>query len=190
MTTFVNITDATLAVDKPITQDVIRGLRDNPKAIAEGDTSAPKIVPKAFEVVQAIASTKTVTSTTAGNGDTKLVFGTEEYDSAAIYNPATGVFTLPHTGIYKTVLAAWVSATASNGGELNLWKNYINPSNQGTLAKKYAWSAGQLPASTSLYWEAVFNGNAGDTLTLVGNANNPSALTLLNSNLRLELIGR
>jgi len=44
VTTFTNIPDTTLAQDRPFTQSVARGLRDNPVALAEGDGTAPEVV--------------------------------------------------------------------------------------------------------------------------------------------------
>jgi hypothetical protein len=44
VTTFTNLSDSTLEQDKPVTQSVMRALRDNPKALAEGDATAPEVV--------------------------------------------------------------------------------------------------------------------------------------------------
>lgn len=44
MTTFTTLTDATLSQDKPFTQSIARAMRDNPKAMAEGDITAPEVV--------------------------------------------------------------------------------------------------------------------------------------------------
>jgi hypothetical protein len=44
VTTFTTLTDATLSQDKPFTQSVARAIRDNPKAMAEGDITAPEVV--------------------------------------------------------------------------------------------------------------------------------------------------
>lgn len=43
MTDYTTLADADLAQDKPVTQAKARALRDNPIAIAEGATGAPKI---------------------------------------------------------------------------------------------------------------------------------------------------
>lgn len=43
MTDYTTLADADLAQDKPVTQAKARALRDNPLAIAEGATGAPKI---------------------------------------------------------------------------------------------------------------------------------------------------
>lgn len=59
MTTYTTLADATLAQDKPLTQSVVRALRDNPSAIAEGDASAPIIV-----------GVNPITSATASNSAT------------------------------------------------------------------------------------------------------------------------
>lgn len=44
MTTFTALSDTTLSQDKPLTQSITRALRDNPKALAEGDITAPEMV--------------------------------------------------------------------------------------------------------------------------------------------------
>jgi hypothetical protein len=43
MTTFTAISNTTAEKDKPLTQSLVRALRDNPLAIAEGDVTAPKV---------------------------------------------------------------------------------------------------------------------------------------------------
>lgn len=44
MTTHTTLPDSSLAQDKPLTQSIARALRDNPKAMAEGDATAPEVV--------------------------------------------------------------------------------------------------------------------------------------------------
>ncbi|MEZ5781150.1 MAG: hypothetical protein R3D70_05815 [Rhizobiaceae bacterium] len=44
MTTFTTLPDSSLTQDKPLTQSIARALRDNPKAMAEGDATAPEVV--------------------------------------------------------------------------------------------------------------------------------------------------
>ncbi|MGO7259136.1 hypothetical protein ACCT32_36975, partial [Rhizobium brockwellii] len=44
MTTFTALSDATLSQDKPFTQSIARAMRDNPKALAEGDVTAPEVI--------------------------------------------------------------------------------------------------------------------------------------------------
>ncbi|WP_017993839.1 hypothetical protein [Rhizobium leguminosarum] len=44
MTTYTTLTDTTLSQDKPFTQSIARAMRDNPKALAEGDVTAPEVV--------------------------------------------------------------------------------------------------------------------------------------------------
>jgi hypothetical protein len=48
MTTFTNISNTTAEKDKPLTQSLVRALRDNPLAIAEGDVTAPSILMQAL----------------------------------------------------------------------------------------------------------------------------------------------
>lgn len=44
MTTYTTLSDTTLSQDKPFTQSIARAMRDNPKALAEGDITAPEVV--------------------------------------------------------------------------------------------------------------------------------------------------
>lgn len=48
MTGFTTIPDADIDADSPITTALMTALRDNPKAIQEGDPSAPRIASDAF----------------------------------------------------------------------------------------------------------------------------------------------
>jgi hypothetical protein len=48
-TSYTTISDATLAAGKPLTQAVSRALRDNPSAITEGSSGAPKIQTAALD---------------------------------------------------------------------------------------------------------------------------------------------
>lgn len=49
MTAYTNLSDATLTTGKPITQSIARAWRDNPIAITEGSSGAPKIQTAALE---------------------------------------------------------------------------------------------------------------------------------------------
>jgi len=57
MTTYTTLSDADLSVDKPITQGKMRALRDNPTAITEGVSNAPKIQTAALDT-DAVTSAK------------------------------------------------------------------------------------------------------------------------------------
>lgn len=56
------------------------------------------------------------------NAGVSLVFGTEEYDTTASYDPSTGLFTAPITGIYR-FSAGLTIAVASSQVVLTLNKN-------------------------------------------------------------------
>jgi hypothetical protein len=49
MTAYTTLSDTALSQDKPLTQSTARAFRDNPLAIAEGDSTAPKIQPAAID---------------------------------------------------------------------------------------------------------------------------------------------
>lgn len=50
MTAYVAIPNGDIDQDSPVTQELLTALRDNPLAIAEGDASAPKIMPPALDL--------------------------------------------------------------------------------------------------------------------------------------------
>lgn len=50
MTTYTTITNAEIDQDSPITQPLMTAMRDNPLAIAEGDTTAPGVMIEALKV--------------------------------------------------------------------------------------------------------------------------------------------
>lgn len=56
MTAYTTLSDTTLSQDKPLTQSTARAFRDNPLAIAEGDSSAPKIQPAAIDTDSILVS--------------------------------------------------------------------------------------------------------------------------------------
>lgn len=59
--TLTPLTDALLAHKKPITQELMRALRDNPIGIAEGADSAPRVALKTFGAAAASGSALTFT---------------------------------------------------------------------------------------------------------------------------------
>lgn len=50
MTTYTSVTDTETGHLKPVTTSLLRRLRDNPIAIAEGDGAAPRIMPAALDL--------------------------------------------------------------------------------------------------------------------------------------------
>ena len=63
MTTYVAIPNGDIDQDSPLTQPLITALRDNPLAVIEGDSSAPRIVGMALDLY---LGTITATATEAG----------------------------------------------------------------------------------------------------------------------------
>lgn len=70
MTSYTNLTDATLTSGKPGTQSVFRALRDNPTAITEGASGAPK------NQIASIDPSATVRRAIITNGAGAAVWGT------------------------------------------------------------------------------------------------------------------
>lgn len=100
LTTFTNLTDAQLATGKPIPQSTTRAWRDNPKAIAEGDPTAPRISPKAIASPY-FRATRTSNFNISGTGTTRVPFNTEVYDPDSLYDNTTNYRFQPTTpGLY------------------------------------------------------------------------------------------
>lgn len=51
MTTYTAIPNTSIDIDSPVTQPLMTALRDNPIAISEGSSGAPKVQPEALELV-------------------------------------------------------------------------------------------------------------------------------------------
>lgn len=132
MTTFTNLSDTTLAQDKPLTQEIVRALRDNPLAQGEGDVTAPRIKAKAISAPfihvrrgtgQEIAGT--------GNG-TKIQFNAKVVDSLDLFDAVTSYRFKPNMeGLYKVALNLHFSRTITSGDGLvwiSLWKNGLGGS--------------------------------------------------------------
>lgn len=96
MTTYTAISNITAEKDKPATQALIRSLRDNPLAIAEGDATAPSVSSKALAVE-------------AGDVLTYGDYSTQTVSSTS-YVKIKGV-SLPFKGSYRAVFEATGSGT-------------------------------------------------------------------------------
>ncbi len=105
MTDFTTISDTTLAQDKPLTQTIVRALRDNPVAMGEGDPTAPAINARAIEVV-------------AGG---VLTYGdyTSQSASSTSDTAVKGVI-LPYKGSYRVVF------NVSGSGSTFFARMYLN----------------------------------------------------------------
>lgn len=105
MTTYTTLTDATLSQDKPLTQSTVRALRDNPTAITEGASGAPRNAPASLNFPYFMA-TRTTNQNNLGNGvSTKVQINTEVYDPDSLYDNATNYrFTPNKPGLYRVML--------------------------------------------------------------------------------------
>lgn len=123
MPDYTELTDAALAANKPVTQSTMRALRDNPLAVIEGASGAPRVSMKALDQ-QYFSARRTSDSFEAYPANADVLFGTEELDSGTLFNPANGRFTPTKHGIYLVNLKLFAtSGSASLTRNLNLMKN-------------------------------------------------------------------
>lgn len=115
MTTWTPLSNTTLAQDKPLTQSVVRALRDNPISIGEAATGAPRTDPSSFKDLAFFAYKSA--NQTISSSIQDLTFDTEEFDGSNWYDPTTGKFTPQSPGLY--CLNARVDATISTGNTGN-----------------------------------------------------------------------
>ena len=71
MTTYTAISGGEIDADSPITADLMSKLRDNPIAISEGSTGAPKVLANALN----ITSNSLTGSVSAGGGTATVTLG-------------------------------------------------------------------------------------------------------------------
>lgn len=162
MTIWTSIASLNTAVDSPITTSLMTALKNNPKALAEGDATSPGIEPKAMNssTFRAYRSSNTTINTGSANGYQTIVCDTEVFDTDSDYDNSTGVYTPSAAGKY--LVSATVRVDPSNTAmkpELAIYKN-----STGVVI----WTT--IPGTTDPYTIAVtaivdMNGTS-DTLTM------------------------
>ncbi len=104
MTTYTEIINDQIDTDSPVTQPLMTALRDNPLAISEGDDTAPRILLKALETLE------------AGNE-------LRSDDTDTISNTITGTFVSAHTFAFiqaGTVRVVAERVSGSTAGSLRI----------------------------------------------------------------------
>ncbi|WP_398470722.1 hypothetical protein [Tardiphaga sp.] len=113
MATWNDLLDAVLDVGKPLTYTIARVFRDNPIAIAEGASGAPRIVPGALNFPYFLA-TRTAVQSPSGAGSIKIQANTEVYDPDNLYDNVTNYrFTPNKAGLYRVSL--YIEAVVETG---------------------------------------------------------------------------
>jgi len=74
LTTYTTIANGDIDQDSPVTQPLMTALRDNPLAIAEGDATAPSLLP-AIAAKTAAGGVGTYVFARRGTGTTDVAFG-------------------------------------------------------------------------------------------------------------------
>lgn len=120
--TYTTISDTTLAQDKPFTQSVARSLRDNPIAITEGASGAPRVVAGAQSATY-FQARRTTTQSNTGAGTFTVQANTEEFDPDSVYDNTTYQFKPTKAGIYLITGGAIGAAPATTAMSVNVRKN-------------------------------------------------------------------
>jgi hypothetical protein len=113
-------------MDKPATQLVGRaGLRDNLLAVAEGDSSAPRVLPAALGMPY-FKATRSTNQTINGTSGVKIQFATEIYDPYNIYDNATNYRATPNkAGVY--LVGVYITSSnipsAATSVQAHIYKN-------------------------------------------------------------------
>ena len=115
MTSWTTLPDTTLAQDKPVTQSVMRALRDNPVAIGEAAPSAPRSAAASIDSPYFLASRATA-QINLGSSGIKVQCNIEDYDPDSLYDASTYRFTPNKPGLY--FVGAYLEGT--NGGTANV----------------------------------------------------------------------
>ena len=113
MTTYTDLADANVAQDKPGTQSLFRALRDNPIAIAEGATGAPRVSPKAVttSITKALCGGYAA-ETYAANGI--IAFTTVQVDTFGWLLTPFNKFQPNIAGTYRVILTCKTSNTSQS----------------------------------------------------------------------------
>ena len=119
MTTYTTLSDADLAIDKPITQAKLRALRDNPLAISEGDATAPDIAGAAI-ADGSLASDKLL-APIQGTSVLQLRCTTGTINSAA-----PGEFLMARVSVQRSGTLTCRATTSNSSANTTGLKVYIN----------------------------------------------------------------
>ncbi|RVD58855.1 hypothetical protein EN866_19555 [Mesorhizobium sp. M2D.F.Ca.ET.223.01.1.1] len=118
MTTFTTLNNTTLSQDKPLTQSVVRALRDNPVAMGEGDATAPKSEEKGNRTGAFSAATAAGGGVSHSSGAV-VPFSVEDFDIEGWFNPAAGQYryTPQRSGLYliSCMIFQGTGGTATGG---------------------------------------------------------------------------
>lgn len=124
MTDWTTLSDTDLAQDKPLTQSKSRALRDNPIAITEAASGAPRIAPAAlnFPYVQA---KRTTNQTAIGTTVTKVQLNAEDLDPDSLFDTTTYKFTPNKAGLYRVSLFLQGTSGSNTNNEITgyIYKN-------------------------------------------------------------------
>lgn len=156
------LSDSSLDPDAPIKSEQGYAFRDNPIAIAQGDTSGdtpPEILWKALQQRYVLLQG----NDTGNIGDGPIILPTELIDSQNDFDQPTGEYTAPYTAIVRITI--WGAFTASSGGADDLYIQRDTGGGFSDVARVVDTSI----ASSTTYIPGYFYAiavNAGDKLRL------------------------
>ena len=158
MTTYSPIANGSVDAGSPVDESLVTALRDNPIAISEGSTGAPKIQTAAYQDGSVTNGKLSQVELTSAAGDVCLASGV----GMSIFDTGDTievVFKINTTGIYR-IRAKIFRITASSGTSLT-----VKIKNGTTQLASAATGAGYGSYATALYDGTLA---AGDTINITG----------------------
>jgi len=176
MTTYRAISDTEVAVDAPVTQQLVQALKDNVLAIAEGDSTAPNggrpVSLQAIDTDAVTSNTNGATTESYQGFAISLVGVSRNFGGSNTFTGPSAAIKILRSGQYTCHL----SAKGFNGQVRVRTNLYVN----GTLT---AFTAGA--ETTTLFYHAVLDLQAGDELYIQGEKVAFSGVTVVYHRLRL-----
>ena len=165
MTTYTSIPNADIDQDSPVTQTLMTALRDNPIAITEGASGAPRIVAAGIEGGDSSTSGQVYVSDGDGTGTWALAEGIGANKDLV---GTDGYVKLPGGVILQWGLASAVASTTSvtfpiefTNACLNVTPSRINPTQTGTanqvILRSYTTTGASFGTNSSedFLWTAI-----------------------------------
>lgn len=135
-----------------------------------------EILPSAEMLYQVPYARATNATTSIGGSATKVINATETFDSASAYDPSTGLFTCPSTGLYRVSAFIRFSNTAWTAGTTQELYLYKNGGSQSILARNVMQSS--VTQTTGLSGTDTVECVKGDTLSIYALQDSGSGVTL------------
>lgn len=170
MTTYTSIPNSDVDVDSPITTELMTALRDNPIAITEGASGAPRVLSKAIDVTAVRAyrgSADQILSSSATSASATIIYNTEDYDTGSFYNNSTGVFAPTDAGLYHVSASARL-ATGAGSTDMDVFIQLVNESGAQIKRNEYKVTLDTGGLSFNVSGLVNMNGSTSTVYAVVG----------------------